>query len=45
VFLLQSRPETVWSNKPRQTVSQGVTSTMDGILKTMLTPTRVKPAN
>ena len=42
VFLLQSRPETVWSNKPRQTT--GAATGMDGILKTLMTPTRVRPA-
>jgi pyruvate, water dikinase len=44
VFLLQSRPETVWSNKPRQSVSQGAGSGMESILKTLMTPTRVRPA-
>ncbi|RMH87167.1 MAG: phosphoenolpyruvate synthase [Actinomyces sp.] len=43
VVLLQSRPETVWSNKPRPTVSQGVHSAMDGIVSTLLNPVRVKP--
>jgi pyruvate, water dikinase len=43
VHLLQSRPETVWSNKPRPSVSQGVGSPMDGIVATLLTPIRVKP--
>ena len=42
VFLLQSRPETVWSNKPRQAV--GGASGMEGILKTLMTPVRVRPA-
>ena len=42
VHLLQSRPETVWSNKPRPSVSQGVGSPLDGIVSTLLTPTRVK---
>jgi pyruvate, water dikinase len=42
-FLLQSRPETVWSNKPRPSVSQGVGSPMDGILHTLLNPVRVRP--
>ena len=40
VYLLQSRPETVWSNKPRR-VSQGVASPIDGIVKTLLTPVRL----
>lgn len=39
VYLLQSRPETVWSNKPRASVSQGVGSAMDGIVATLLKPT------
>lgn len=43
VHLLQSRPETVWSNKPR-TVSTGVTSVMDGIVKSLLTPVKVTNA-
>jgi pyruvate, water dikinase len=41
VHLLQSRPETVWSNRPRQ-VSNGVTSVIDGILSTLLSPVKVK---
>jgi pyruvate, water dikinase len=45
VFLLQSRPETVWSNKPRPSVSQGVGAGMESILKTLMTPTRVRPAD
>jgi pyruvate,water dikinase len=42
VFLLQSRPETVWSNKPRQSVSHGVATGLQGIVNTLLTPVRVK---
>ena len=42
VYLLQSRPETVWSNKPRLTVSRGVGSAMDGIVATLLKPTAIK---
>jgi len=45
VYLLQSRPETVWSNKPRPSVSQGVGSAMDGIVSTLLKPVAVKPAD
>lgn len=37
VILLQSRPETVWSNKPRQPVSRGP-SGMDAIVATLLSP-------
>jgi pyruvate, water dikinase len=44
VCLLQSRPETVWSNAPRRSVSQGVGSPLDGIVHTLLNPVRVKPA-
>ena len=40
VHLLQSRPETVWSNKPRQ-VSTGVIDPMAGIVNTLLTPVKV----
>jgi pyruvate, water dikinase len=42
VHLLQSRPETVWSNKPRQ-VSTGVVDSMQGIINTLLTPVVVVP--
>jgi pyruvate,water dikinase len=44
VYLLQSRPETVWSNKPHQSVSQGVGSVLDGIVSTLLNPVRVRPS-
>ena len=40
VHLLQSRPETVWSNKPRQ-VSQGVLSAVDGVVNNLLRPAKV----
>jgi pyruvate, water dikinase len=45
VYLLQSRPETVWSNKPRQSVSKGVGSALDGIVSTLLKPVAVKPSD
>ena len=45
IHLLQSRPETVWSNKPRVSVSQGVGSPMDGIVATLLKPVAVKPVS
>ena len=45
IHLLQSRPETVWSNKPRVSVSQGVGSPMDGIVATLLKPVPVKPVS
>ena len=41
VHLLQSRPETVWSNKPRQ-VSQGVQSAVDGVVDNLLKPVKVQ---
>jgi pyruvate, water dikinase len=41
VHLLQSRPETVWSNKPRQ-VSQGVHSAVDGVVSNLLKPMQNK---
>jgi pyruvate, water dikinase len=37
VHLLQSRPETVWSRKPRQ-VSTGVLSPVDGVVSNLLRP-------
>lgn len=43
VHLLQSRPETVWANKKRQ-VTIGVGSAVDGVLASLLTPVRVRPA-
>lgn len=39
VYLLQSRPETVWSNKPRQ-VSTGVLSGIEGVVNNLLRPVR-----
>lgn len=41
VHLLQSRPETVWSNKPRQ-VSQGVHTGIEGVVSNLLKPVQVK---
>jgi pyruvate,water dikinase len=38
VFLLQARPETVWSQKKRDPVSAGATSVMAGILRSMHVP-------
>jgi pyruvate,water dikinase len=38
VFLLQSRPETVWSQKPAQTLTSGESSVMDRILQSMHVP-------
>ncbi len=41
VHLLQSRPETVWSNKPRQ-VSSGVLSGVEGVVSNLLKPVQLK---
>jgi pyruvate,water dikinase len=41
VHLLQSRPETVWSNKRRQ-VSQGVHTGVEGVVSNLLKPVQVK---
>ncbi len=41
VHLLQSRAETVWSNKPRQ-VSQGVHTGVEGVVGNLLKPVQVK---
>ncbi len=38
VVLLQSRPETVWSRKPRKPVAKPGASFMDGIVATLLSP-------
>ncbi len=38
VVLLQSRPETVWSRKPRRSVARPSTGLMDGIVSTLLSP-------
>ena len=38
VVLLQSRPETVWSNKPRAPIATPTTNPMDSIVKTLLAP-------
>ena len=38
VILLQSRPETVWSNKPRQTIAKGVGDPMASIVSTLCSP-------
>lgn len=44
VHLLQSRPETVWSNKPRTQVTSGVTGGLEGVVSTLLSPVRVRKA-
>ena len=38
VILLQSRPETVWSQKKRKTVAKPGQSFMDGIVSTLISP-------
>ena len=42
VHLLQSRPETVWSNKPRTQVTSGVAGGLEGVVSTLLSPIRVR---
>jgi phosphoenolpyruvate synthase/pyruvate phosphate dikinase len=41
VFLLQARPETVWSQKPSSPLSTGTSSVMERILQTMQVPSSV----
>jgi pyruvate,water dikinase len=41
VHLLQSRAETVWSNKPRQ-ISDGVHTGVEGVVSNLLKPVQVK---
>ncbi len=41
VHLLQSRAETVWSNKPRQ-ISHGVHTGVEGVVSNLLKPVQVK---
>lgn len=38
VVLLQSRPETVWSNRPRRQVSRGTDTGVKGVVSTLLSP-------
>ena len=42
IYLLQSRPETVWSTKPRRQVSSGDASTLDHIVANLLRGVRLK---
>ena len=42
VVLLQSRPETVWSRKPRRTIAKPNAGFMDGIVSTLLSPVHTK---
>jgi pyruvate,water dikinase len=44
VALLQSRPETVWSNRPRQSMTSASGNALDGVVATLLNPIRVRPA-
>lgn len=41
VFILQARPETIWSNRPRCSDSHGATSAMDYIVSSLITGKRV----
>lgn len=42
LVLLQSRPETVWSQKPRTPISKNNAGLMDGIVATLLSPMHAK---
>ena len=42
IFILQARPETVWSEKQRATAADSGASAMDYILSSMLTGKKVK---
>ncbi|MFV1961211.1 MAG: PEP/pyruvate-binding domain-containing protein, partial [Acidimicrobiia bacterium] len=42
VVLLQSRPETVWSRRPRRIVSGPESNFMDGIVSTLLSPVHTR---
>ncbi len=42
VILLQARPETVWSRKPRESVSHGTYDPMASIVSTLIAPIRKK---
>lgn len=44
IVLLQSRQETVWSSRPRESITEGGMTTMDHIITTLLTGVRVKGA-
>jgi pyruvate,water dikinase len=41
VFILQARPETIWSNKQQAAISAGSSSAMDYILSSLLTGKKV----
>ncbi len=42
VVLLQSRPETVWSNKPRRTVADPRQGWLDSIVSTLISPVHTR---
>lgn len=42
VVLLQSRPETVWSRRPRRTVAKPGQGLLDGIVSTLLSPVHTR---
>jgi len=44
ILLLQSRPETVWSNRPRESVTEGGMTTMDHIINNLLTGVKIRSA-
>jgi pyruvate,water dikinase len=43
VVMLQSRPETVWSQKPKESVSSGSYDPMKSIVSTLVSPLHKKP--
>lgn len=43
VVVLQSRPETVWSQRARTPVSANGKTGVEGVLSSLLTPVRIKP--
>jgi pyruvate, water dikinase len=44
VVMLQSRPETVWSQKPKTSVATGATTGVASIMSTLMAPTYKKPS-
>ncbi|MFQ5611620.1 MAG: PEP/pyruvate-binding domain-containing protein [Anaerolineae bacterium] len=44
VVILQSRPETVWSQQARPSISAGKAAGMAGLVDTLITGVRIKPA-
>lgn len=41
IFILQARPETIWSNRQKASATQGTTSAMDYIVSSLITGKRV----